>query len=172
MFLSYAIFPNLQTMEIALVTGGKVVVASIIELDLAKEGEMYKFSYREQIAVLNQLMEEAENDLEILKDSIDIAYDHVSFLVEVGPVRAMMLKIIREEKIDFVVTAASIDGQLRDCHYGLNFEDILFSVPVPVLILHCPLNLSDIKTITLVLSNSMDLTSKVLDIFDAKLHIV
>jgi len=165
--------------ELALATGGKVLVVSIIEFGSVNGYKISQCTYKDQIAVLSELMEKAENDFMNLKHGIDIGYDQVNFFIEVGSVKEMLLKLIREQEIDLVITGASGEKWFEKQYPGSNSEKIAFYMPVPVLTVYGAMHVSEVQNINLALFNSMDLVNDAADkikalqsCFQAELDIV
>ncbi|WP_221393539.1 universal stress protein [Dyadobacter sp. NIV53] len=114
--------------------GDKVHVAKIINIDFAVRASVSDKAYKEQITMLSELMEKAENDFERLMSRIGIADNKVAFLLEVGPSRNCLLKIICEHKIDLVVVAASEQPEFEQLLSESDFGKITFAAQVADLI--------------------------------------
>ena len=100
--------------EFGAVSGAKVLLISIVELDGADGLTMSNQTYWSQVAFLSKLMEKAENDFDNFRHSLSVSHDHVSFSVEVGALKDCLLKIIREHSIDLVLVGISRKAEVKE----------------------------------------------------------
>ena len=149
--------------EIASVTGGKVLVLHIIDFSSANENDMSAHTYKDQIALLSLLMEKAEDDFEDLRSNMGIAYDRAGFILEIGTVKETVFKITCEQQIDLVITGAS-SGKWFEEHRTLSdTEGSVLSIYVPLLTMHHAMHVSDVQELIVVLPDYMELDGDMAD---------
>ncbi len=89
--------------EFASASGSNVVVAHIIETFSVECYVKTNPAYKDQVLVLSKMMETAENDFEILRNSFGIDSEGVVFLVEVGSLKECISKIIKDHMIELII---------------------------------------------------------------------
>jgi len=166
--------------EIAASNDGEVIVANMIEPPVLYGDGMpcQPHTYMDLDFDVAKSIKEAKKDFDNLKQSIAINYPRLTFLVETGPVKEMILQIIEQQKVDLVVMGTSGASGFKEIFIGSNTEKIVRAAPVPVFTVHGATRIYMVRNIifpTTMDLNESDLTDKIKSLqnfFQAKLHIL
>lgn len=135
--------------EMAAATGGHVLVLRVMQLPTIFGNGMagQPYTATEPISSLDQWMAYSEKEFERMKNKNMPGSGSAELLLETGYVNDVISDVIKREKIDLVIMGTEGAAGLKEFFVGSHTEKIVRRSAVPVMAIHGPFHMGQIKNI-------------------------
>lgn len=166
--------------EMAAASGGHVLVLKVMQVPTIFGNGMpgQPFAAIDPIPMIDDWIAYSEKEFEKMKNKTVDVNDRAELLLETGYLNDVMLDVITREKIDLVIMGTNGASGLKELLIGSHTEKIVRESPVPVMAIHGPFHLGQVKNI--IFPTTMELDQKPLvqqivglqKLFGADLHLL